>query len=75
MMYLLDKLPVKSADRSFQRYYIYTSKDLEFCKEVLDFCLPNKGKVNGKTKRQWMNLIEVAISNSNAYVNMIEVPQ
>lgn len=71
MMYLLDRLPPKSGNRTFQRYYIYANAALMFCKDVIDHCI--KKKTDGKTRKQWLYIVDKAIANSNAFVNVVEM--
>lgn len=68
MMHLLDRLPEKSAVRSFKKYYDYTLSALRFCKEVIRTCL------EGKERKLYMDIVEVALENYPALINIIEFP-
>jgi len=68
MMYLLDRLPPKSGDRGFMRYYIYTHAALMFCRDIINLCL------RGAKKTRYLKKVECALKNSNAFINTVEFP-
>ena len=68
MMYVLDRLPPISGNRTFQRFYGYTQAALEFCKEVINTCMEKS------IQEIFLKRVNIALANYAIFINSVEFP-